>query len=44
MFSTTGKCYSTGEIRDMMIEAGFINIRYLPTTGNRSIMIGEKSA
>ena len=44
MFSTIGKCYSTGEIRDMLIETGFINIRYTQNIGNRSIMIGEKSA
>lgn len=42
MFSTVGKCYSVKEINDMLHNAGFINIKFIPSSGNRSIITGEK--
>ncbi len=42
MFSTEGKCYSIGEMKQMLKSAGFRNIKYIPTMLNRSIIIGRK--
>ena len=42
MFSTYGKCYSVTELSEIMESVGFVNIREIKTTGNRSIIIGEK--
>ena len=42
MFVSYGKCYSVKEMRDLLEEAGFVNVRYQHTVGNRSIVTGEK--
>jgi len=42
MFSTSGKCYSITELTEIMRSAGFVHIKEIKTTGNRSIVVGEK--
>lgn len=42
MFSTTGKCYSVGEMGELLETEGFTNIQFRPTIGNRSIITGKK--
>lgn len=42
MFSCWGKCYSITELAPLLEAAGFVNIRETHTTGNRSIITGEK--
>jgi hypothetical protein len=43
MFSTAGKCYSTGELEELLLSEGFVNIDYKKTVGNRSIITGQKA-
>lgn len=43
MFSTTGKCYSVGELEPLLLSEGFKNIKYQKTIGNRSIITGQKT-
>jgi len=42
MFLTEGKCYSIPEMKKILEEAGFKDIRYRPTVINRSIITGIK--
>jgi protein-L-isoaspartate O-methyltransferase len=42
MFLTEGKCYSTSEMKAVLKETGFKDIRYKPTILNRSIITGVK--
>ena len=42
MFVSYGKCYSFGEMRGLLENAGFSNIKYQQTVGNRSVVTGEK--
>jgi len=42
MFSTFGKCYSIGELEELLLTEGFVDISYQETIGNRSIIIGRK--
>ncbi|HLF34497.1 MAG TPA: methyltransferase [Cyclobacteriaceae bacterium] len=42
MFATPGKCYSVGEMEEILTSEGFKNIRYKPTIWNRSIITGIK--
>lgn len=42
MFSTQGKCYSTGEMEKLLLSDGFVDIKFQPTIGNRSIITGKK--
>jgi len=42
MVLSEGKCYSTMEIKEMLTEAGFKNIKYKPTILNRSVITGIK--
>ena len=42
MFFSEGKCYSTSEIKQILEETGFRDIRYRPTILNRSIITGIK--
>jgi protein-L-isoaspartate O-methyltransferase len=42
MFLTEGKCYSTLEMKQMLEDVGFKNVRYRPTVLNRSIITGIK--
>ena len=43
MFSTEGKCYSISEIKKILEEAGFYEIRYIPTAAHRSVIMGKKA-
>ena len=42
MVLSEGKCYSVGEMQELLEEAGFCNIEYRPTILNRSIIIAKK--
>lgn len=42
MFLSEGKCYSTPEMKQILEETGFKDIRYRPTILNRSIITGIK--
>ncbi|HEY1171384.1 MAG TPA: methyltransferase [Verrucomicrobiae bacterium] len=42
MHSTEGKCYSLSEMRDLLREAGFSGMHYLPTAADRSIITARK--
>jgi len=42
MFLSEGKCYSTTEIKDILKQIGFVNIKYRSTILNRSIITGIK--
>jgi hypothetical protein len=43
MFSTMGKCYSVGEMEELLLSEGFIDIEFKETIGNRSILTGRKT-
>ena len=40
--STEGRCYSISEMGSFLHEAGFINVRFIPTAAARSIITAEK--
>jgi SAM-dependent methyltransferase len=42
MVLSEGKCYSVGEMLELLKEAGFCNFEYKPTILNRSIIIARK--
>jgi predicted O-methyltransferase YrrM len=42
MFLSEGKCYSIGEMQELLKEAGFIDIKYKPTILNRSLITAKK--
>jgi predicted O-methyltransferase YrrM len=42
MFLSEGKCYSVGEMKELLQEAGFTEIEYRPTILNRSVITGRK--
>lgn len=42
MFSTYGKCYSVGELEEILLSEGFSDVQYQPIIGNRSIITGKK--
>jgi predicted O-methyltransferase YrrM len=42
MHSTEGKCYSVGEMEELLVEAGFGEVKFTPTTADRSIMTATK--
>jgi hypothetical protein len=42
MYSTEGKCYSTGEMENILQRVGFRKFQHIPTILNRSIIIGRK--
>jgi predicted O-methyltransferase YrrM len=42
MVLSEGKCYSVGEMQDLLTEAGFKDIEYRPTILNRSIVTARK--
>jgi len=42
MYSTEGKCYSVGEIRDMLAGAGFVDATFIPTVAWRSAITAKK--
>jgi hypothetical protein len=44
MFATEGKCYSVGEMEDMLTEAGFKDVSYIPTVAYRSLITAKKLA
>jgi predicted O-methyltransferase YrrM len=44
MHSTEGKCYSVGEIETLLLEAGFVNVRFGLNAADRGWMAAEKPA
>jgi SAM-dependent methyltransferase len=42
MFLSEGKCYSVGEMQELLSETGFRDIKYKPTILNRSIITARK--
>jgi SAM-dependent methyltransferase len=42
MLSTPGKCYSVGEMQSMLEAIGFTEVKYLPTTADRSLILARK--
>jgi hypothetical protein len=44
MFATEGKCYSVGEMEDMLLQTGFKDISYIPTMAYRSLITARKPA
>lgn len=42
MFSTPGRCYSVGELDDLLGEAGFVDIRITPVVAFRSLITARK--
>jgi precorrin-6B methylase 2 len=42
MAFTAGRCYSVGELRELLEEAGFADIRHQPTVVHRSLVVGTK--
>jgi hypothetical protein len=42
MTITEGKCYSEREMEDLLSQAGFHNIRVVPTVADRSVITAEK--
>ena len=42
MTITEGKCYSQGEMRDMLLEAGFGNFSFVPSVADRSVITARK--
>jgi len=42
MLSTRGKCYSLGEMKQLLQEVGFINVHLKHTAGFRSVMTAQK--
>lgn len=43
MFSTEGKCYSVGEMEELLTGAGFKDIQYRPTAANRSLITATRA-
>jgi SAM-dependent methyltransferase len=44
MLASEGKCYSVGEMEQMLRSVGFQAIRHLPTVAFRSLIVADKSA
>ncbi|MEW6306954.1 MAG: methyltransferase [Verrucomicrobiota bacterium] len=44
MHSTEGKCYSLGEMRDLLQSAGFGDMKFQPTAADRSVITARKPA
>lgn len=42
MHSTEGRCYGVGEISMYLSEAGFANVRFVPTAAARSVITAER--
>lgn len=42
MLTTEGKCYSVGEVRGMLHDAGFADVQWVPTAAYRSVVVARK--
>lgn len=42
MHATEGKCYSLGELRELLTQAGFTEMRFIPTAADRSLVTALK--
>jgi SAM-dependent methyltransferase len=42
MTISEGKCYSEGEMADLLARAGFSNVEYFPTVADRSVITARK--
>jgi 3-hydroxy-5-methyl-1-naphthoate 3-O-methyltransferase len=43
MHSTEGRCYGSGEMRDLLHQTGFTNAECLQTLGDRSVIVASKA-
>ena len=43
MHATEGRCYGAGEMAGYLSEAGFVNVKFMPTAGARSVITAEKN-
>ena len=43
MTITEGKCYSEKEMEDFLKQAGFTEVKYLPTAADRSLITARRS-
>jgi len=44
MLTTAGRCYSLGELQDMLENIGFVDVQYVPTDVYRSLIMARKVA
>jgi hypothetical protein len=44
MLASEGKCYSVGEMEEMLLSAGFEGVEYHPTAAFRSLIVADKPA
>lgn len=42
MHASEGKCYSTAELERLLHEAGFVDVNFIPTVANRSVLTAAK--
>jgi SAM-dependent methyltransferase len=42
MHSTPGKCWSVGELGDMVRRAGFVDVEHRPSAGDRGVLLARK--
>jgi hypothetical protein len=44
MLTTAGKCYSIGELQEMLEHIGFVDVHSVPTDVYRSLIMARKVA
>ncbi|HUL51201.1 MAG TPA: methyltransferase [Candidatus Nitrosotalea sp.] len=44
MHSTEGKCYSIGEMKNFLVEAGFEGVKFIPTAAGRSLIVATRQS
>jgi hypothetical protein len=42
MHSSEGRCYGVSEMRTLLLEAGFEDVRFIPTVADRSVIVAAK--
>jgi 3-hydroxy-5-methyl-1-naphthoate 3-O-methyltransferase len=42
MHSTPGKCWSVGELGELVERVGFVDVEYRPAAGDRSVLLARK--
>ena len=43
MHATPGKCWSVGELDDLLVECGFAEVTWRDTAGDRSVVLARKA-